>query len=54
MVYLEKYDENGNLIPPTPAQREAYRIKLKNTTLSVLATRFAFGFFRHQPHLQFS
>jgi hypothetical protein len=37
-------DENGNLIPPTPAQREAYRIKLKNTTLSILATRFAFGF----------
>ena len=38
-------DENGNLIPPTPAQREAYRIKLKNTTLSVLATRFVYGFF---------
>ena len=41
----KEYDQNGNLIPPTPAQREAYRIKLKNTTLSVLATRFAFGFF---------
>jgi hypothetical protein len=41
----KEYDESGNLIPPTPAQREAYRIKLKNTTLSVLATRFAFGFF---------
>jgi len=41
----QKYDESGNLIPPTPAEREAYRIKLKNTTLSVLATRFVFGFF---------
>jgi hypothetical protein len=41
----KEYDENGNLIPPTPAQREAYRIKLKNTTLSVLATRFVYGFF---------
>ena len=40
----KEYDENGNLIPPTPAQREAYRVKLKNTTLSVLATRFVYGF----------
>jgi hypothetical protein len=41
----KEYDESGNLIPPTPAQREAYREKLKSTTLSVLATRFVFGFF---------
>ena len=41
----KELDASGNLIPPTPAQREAYRVKLKNTTLSVMATRFFFGFF---------
>jgi len=41
----EKYDENGNLIAPSLAEREAYREKLKNTTLSILAVRFVYGFF---------
>ena len=39
------YDEEGNLIPPTAAQLEEYRLAVKNTTLSVLGMRFAFGFF---------
>jgi hypothetical protein len=39
------YDEEGNLIAPTPAQLEEYRLAVKNTTLSVLGIRFAFGFF---------
>ena len=41
----KKYDEEGNLIPPTPAEQEEYRLAIKNTTLSVLGMRFAFGFF---------
>ena len=41
----KKLDENGNLIPPSIAEREAYREKLRSTTLSILAVRFAFGFF---------
>jgi hypothetical protein len=40
----EKYDENGNLIAPSIAEKEAYRQKLKNTTLSILAVRFVYGF----------
>jgi hypothetical protein len=39
------YDADGNLVPPTPAQLEEYRLAVKNTTLSVLGMRFAFGFF---------
>ena len=38
-------DAEGNLIPPTPAEQEAYRLAIKNTTLSILGMRFAFGFF---------
>ncbi len=40
-----KLDENGNLIAPSVAEREAYREKVRSTTLSILAARFAFGFF---------
>jgi len=41
----EKIDEFGNVIAPSIAEREAYREKLKNTTLSILAVRFVYGFF---------
>jgi hypothetical protein len=41
----KKYDEAGNLIPPTAAEQEAYRLSVKNTTLGILRVRFAFGFF---------
>ena len=40
----KKYDEAGNLIAPTPAEQEAYRQSVKNTTLGILSLRFAFGF----------
>ena len=40
----EKVDANGNVIAPSLAEREAYREKLKNTTLSILAVRFVYGF----------
>ena len=40
----KRYDENGNLIPPTSAEQEAYRLAVKNTTLGVLRVRFALGF----------
>ena len=40
----ERYDANGNVIAPSLAEREAYREKLKNTTLSILAVRFVYGF----------
>ena len=40
----EKYDEAGNLIPPTIQEQEVYRQKIKNTTLSILGTRFIYGF----------
>jgi hypothetical protein len=40
----KKYDEAGNLIPPTTAEQEAYRLAVKNTTLGVLRVRFALGF----------
>jgi hypothetical protein len=44
VTYLQA---SGNGLPENPsvADREAYREKLKNTTLSVLALRFTFGFF---------
>ena len=41
----KRYDEAGNLIPPTPGEQEAYRLAVKNTTLGILGMRFAFGFF---------
>ena len=44
ITYLEA---TGNGLPEDPsiAEREAYREKLKNTTLGILAVRFTFGFF---------
>ena len=41
----KKYDEANNLIPPTPGEREAYRLAVKNTTLTILGLRFVAGFF---------
>ena len=41
----KKYDEAGNLIPPTSAELEQYRLSVKNTTMNILAMRFVFGFF---------
>jgi hypothetical protein len=41
----EKYDETGNLIPPTIEEQEIYRQRIKNTVLGILGTRFVFGFF---------
>ena len=35
----------GELIPPSNAELEEYRLKIKNTTLSILGIRFVFGFF---------
>jgi hypothetical protein len=40
----KRYDEAGNLLPATVAEREEYRTRLKNITLSVLAVRFVYGF----------
>jgi hypothetical protein len=40
----EKYDENKVLIPPSIQEQEEYRQRVKNTTLSILGTRFIFGF----------
>lgn len=40
----KKYDEAGNVIPPTPAELEEYRLAVKNTTMSILGLRFVFGF----------
>lgn len=40
----KNYDAEGNLIPPTAGELEAYREKVRSTTLAVLATRFVFGF----------
>ena len=40
----KQYDQDGNLLPPTAAQLEEYRLAVKNTTLSILGMRFAFGF----------
>ena len=35
----------GELIPPSAAELEDYRLRVKNTTLSILGMRFVFGFF---------
>jgi hypothetical protein len=37
-------DELGNVIPPSIQEQEEYRQRVKNTTLSVLGTRFVLGF----------
>ena len=44
ITYLEATG-HGLKENPTVAEREAYREKLKNTTLSILAVRFTFSFF---------
>ena len=41
----EKYDETGNLIPPSIQEQEMYRQRIKNTVIGILGTRFVFGFF---------
>jgi hypothetical protein len=41
----KRYDEDGNLQPPTAKDLEDYRQKVRSTALGVLATRFVFGFF---------
>jgi hypothetical protein len=40
----KEYDEFGNLIPPSVEAQELYRQQVKNTTLSILGTRFLLGF----------
>ena len=35
----------GEMIPPSEAELEEYRLRIKNTTLSILGMRFVFGFF---------
>ena len=41
----KRYDAEGNLVPPSAGELEAYRERVSNTTKAILATRFAFGFF---------
>jgi hypothetical protein len=41
----KRYDESGNLIPPSAQELEEYRLRVKNTTVAILGTRFVFGFF---------
>ena len=41
----QKYDETGNLIPPSIQEQEQYRQRVKNTVLGILGTRFVYGFF---------
>ena len=38
-------DELGNVIPPSIQEQEEYRQRIKSTVLSILGTRFVFGFF---------
>jgi hypothetical protein len=37
-------DEFGNVIPPSIQEQEEYRQRIKNTTLSIIGTRFILGF----------
>ena len=41
----KRYNPDGTLIPPSAAELEDYRIRVKNTTIGILGTRFVFGFF---------
>ena len=41
----KRYDEDNNLIPPTAAELEAYRVRVKNTTIGILGLRAVLGFF---------
>ena len=38
-------DAEGNIIPPSIQEQEEYRERIKNTTLSIIGTRFVLGFF---------
>ena len=38
------YDKDGNLLPSTPGEQEAYRLRVKTTVQSILAMRFVLGF----------
>jgi hypothetical protein len=40
----KRYDDEGLLLPPSDAEQEEYRLRVKNTTLGVLRVRFALGF----------
>jgi len=37
-------DSEGNVIPPSIQEQEEYRQRIKNTTLSIIGTRFVLGF----------
>jgi hypothetical protein len=37
-------DSEGNIIPPSIQEQEEYRQRIKNTTLSIIGTRFVLGF----------
>jgi hypothetical protein len=37
-------DAEGNVIPPSIQEQEEYRQRIKNTTLSIIGTRFVLGF----------
>jgi hypothetical protein len=41
----KRYNPDGTLIPPSAGELEEYRLKVKNTTIGILGTRFVFGFF---------
>jgi hypothetical protein len=41
----KRYDEFGELIPPSASELETYREMVANTTKAILAARFVFGFF---------
>jgi len=40
----QRFNEAGELLPPSPGELEDYREKLRSTALGILATRFVFGF----------
>jgi hypothetical protein len=40
----KRYDEEGNLIPPSAQELEEYRLMVKQTTINILGMRFIFGF----------
>jgi len=40
----KNYDKDGNLLPSTPGEQEAYRLRIKTTVQSILAMRFVLGF----------
>lgn len=40
----KRYDDEGNLLPSTAEELEQYRQRARSVTLSILATRFVYGF----------